>query len=434
MNQFEQAILGSLISEPKGLVEIGNLTAEDFSDKNHKKIFSTIQEMFRKGEPIDVMNVVKNLEDKGDLEGEEAVLYIAEIKKLPNNNVAYYAEKITDASLKRKLKVAGEKIVELADSVKPVQEVLNEASKVLLSSAKTKEMESADIKSGIHDFLDLQAANIQKYEDGGILGMSTGYKWLDNSIDGIRPGHFWVIGGYTSTGKTFFALNLVKNLIRQKKRVMFISLEMSRTDIVGRLVGIMSNLNSTILLKRPHLMKEEFQTEMNEALQELNDSRMALYTAAHDFHGALLSILQEHTKESLDCVFVDYLQLFNAAGKNEYESMTNISKELQAFAAKTGIPIIALSQISNEGAKNESSVMSFKGSGAIGASADMAIELKTDMEGITPEVLKGKIERHESIPVKMIVKKSRHGVYGGFRCQFSGYFGTFTEEINEKQY
>lgn len=426
---FEQALVGALIADPKGFLETADLLQSDFLDAENGEAFVLLQEMFKRSEPIDTMNAVKKAESLGMNErlGGSALEYFARLATLPKNNVAYYAAKVKEQSTMHRIKEAANQITLLVDAGKPLEEVLKSAGRLMVQSSQTREQEEADIQKVISEYDAAQAENHRRYELGlGLIGLSSGYKWLDEAIDGIRPGHLWVIGGYSSAGKTFFSLNIAKNLIDQKKRVVFFSLEMSKVDIISRLLGLMTDINGRKILKYP--LPAEDTDRVEGAKQQLIDSKMAIYSGIHDHNRVLLTVMQENLKEPVDCVFIDYLQLFKTGGKSEYEAMTNIITELQNFSQRTGIPIIVLSQVSNEHAKNSSPTMGFKGSGAIGASAELALEIRVDMDIETEGTLKNKIETGEPYYVKIIAKKNRQGKMGSFSCLFLGTTGKFTEE------
>lgn len=422
MHDFEKALLGAILKDNKALMDIGGLKAEDFQDPQARLIFGEMLKLFQSGTRIDALNLTKELE--GKVQG-DPVTILMDLMDMPTGSVKHYVDKITDTAVRKRVKEAGQKITVLPDKNAPLDEIVSEMGLIVAQAAETATGERADFDSCLAEFERLQEIYHEKYQHGGgIIGISTGYQWLDGAIDGIRPGHFWVIGGYSSSGKTFFSLNIVANLATQGKRVLFFSLEMSKADIIARLLGIMTEVNSTIIMRQP-LHADTVQT-YNQAKNTLRSSGLAIYGGIHDYSRVLLAILQEHYRSPVDCVVIDYIQLFKTFGKSEYESMTVIATELQNFAKKTGIPIILLSQVSNEHAKNDSPTMGFKGSGAIGASADLGLELRIPKH-VTKEVLAEKRKNNLPYNVEITAKKNRHGKMGSFICDFWGWHGRFVE-------
>ena len=135
-------------------------------------------------------------------------------------------------------------------------------------------------------------------------------------------------------------------------------------------------------------------------------------------------MLEEQTNSKIDLFVIDFIQLITVKNaKSEYETITTAILELQKAAKKFKTPIIVLSQISNEGARGESPIMTFKGSGAIAAAADLAIEIKSDE--IDKESFKEKLKLGEDIRMKWDVRKNRHGRVGTIQMYFNGRTGIF---------
>lgn len=423
MHEFEKALLAAIIKDNRVILQTGHLVPEDFEDELHSKIFRAMIKLFKSGVAVDPLNLTKELE--GNINGDPVTILI-EMAEMPTQSVLHYVKKISEGAVKRRVKQAGAKITALSESGKEPEEIVAEMGRVVSAAAEVANSEQADFDSCFKEFEALQEIYHEKYQNGGgIIGISTGYKWLDEAIDGIRPGHFWVLGGYSSSGKTFFALNLLANLAKQKKRALFFSLEMSKPDIIARLLGIMTEVNSTILMRQP--LHEATRVAYTEARETLKASGLSIYGHIHDHSRAMLTILQEHYRQKVDVVFIDYVQLFKTFGKSEYEAMTVIATDLQNFAKETGIPIILLSQVSNEHARTDSPTMGFKGSGALGASADLGLELRIP-KNITKEMLEDKRKKSLPYEVEITAKKNRHGRMGSFVCDFWGWHGQFVEK------
>jgi len=304
-----------------------------------------------------------------------------------------------------------------------IQDYTAELQKQIILTATSKTNELSSILSIIQDYEEKRNFYKEKFKNGGgIIGIPTGYEKLDETIDGIRPEHLWIIGGYTNSGKTAASLNIVANLIRQNKKIVFYSLEMSKTDILSRLLGIMTEQSGVTILKGfPH---DEIKVE--NAMNKIKNSDIAIYNEKYDIADIYMSILEESLKNKIDLVVVDFLQLITAKGtKSEYETITSVILELQQVAKKTKIPIIVLSQISNEGARNSHDVvMSFKGSGTIASAADLAIEICIGEED--KNEWRRKMNEGEPVVMKWNIRKNRHGKVGYIDMEFNGRTGIFT--------
>jgi len=290
--------------------------------------------------------------------------------------------------------------------------------------------EDPKISAIIAEFKKQQKVYADKFKNGGkLIGLATGFDKLDNVIDGLRPEHFWIIGGYTNMGKTFAALNIAANLILQGKRVSIYSLEMSQLDIVARLLGIMTKQNGATILKAyPHDT-----TAVENAFVKMIESCLVVHTSKYDLRDIRVSMFLEHKEQPVDLFVLDFLQIVTVENsKSEYETTTAVAIQMQQQAKLLKVPIIALSQISNDGARNpDQDVMTFKGSGAIASAADLAIEI-TKYKGDSKEDWARRIKNNEPLNMTWYVRKNRHGKLGALDMEFDGRTGIFKPTEFEK--
>lgn len=285
-----------------------------------------------------------------------------------------------------------------------------------------KEAEQSTAVSVIADFQEKQANYKEKFKNHeGIIGISTGYEKIDNIIDGFRPEHLWVIGAYTNMGKTACSLNFTSNLIKQGKRVVFFSLEMSKTDILSRLLGIMTGQSGLTILKG----FEHNEEDVEKALSQIKASEFSVYNQKTELSEIENTMFEENLTKKVDLFVIDFLQLVNVKGaKTEYETISTAILELQQLARKLQVPIMVLSQISNEGARhNNEMVMAFKGSGSIASASDLALEINIGED----DVKEWKQKMYNGEPVNMVwnIRKNRHGKVGSIDMKFNGRTGVF---------
>ncbi|MFH1327383.1 MAG: DnaB-like helicase C-terminal domain-containing protein [Candidatus Bathyarchaeota archaeon] len=222
------------------------------------------------------------------------------------------------------------------------------------------------------------------YANETTKGFPTGISELDRVTKQFQDGHFWVIAGATNMGKTTLTLQMVKRAILAKKKVEFISLEMSAKQLLERITWLHATENKI---------------KFEQAIGELIDLP---FTVTENIR--TVDKLRSHLENTeAEIVVVDYIQLVRG-GKSYYDEATATSNLLQEMAIKKMIPIIGLSQVTKEsykgGAKN---IMDFKGSGAIAESADVAIEIYREIGENAPPI----------VDVKLLLKKNRHGPAGG---------------------
>lgn len=303
-----------------------------------------------------------------------------------------------------------------------VEDYIADIQYKIINTIDTKETQKADIDSIIKEYKKRQDEFEEKKKNGGsLIGFSCGYEKIDQVIDGIREGHLWIIGGYTNMGKSFASLNIVANVIKQNKRVVFYSLEMVATDILSRIIGILEQENGNTILKGYS------KKDITNTLDLIRNTKLSVHGDKLEISKIIYSIEEEYLKNKPDLIVIDFLQLVTKkGGSSEYETTTEAILQIQSIAKKLKIPIIVLSQVSNDSVKNSSDiVMGFKGSGAIAAAADLAIELVHGEQDA--KTYKQKIQNREPVTIKWIIKKNRHGRNGTIEMSFNGDTGTFID-------
>ena len=221
-------------------------------------------------------------------------------------------------------------------------------------------------------------------DNNGGFGITTGVPQLDLTTKRFKKGHIWTIGGYTSTGKTWFALHTALAASKEGL-VFFYSAEMPARELVGRLHHII-------------MLKVKDKNIADDTILRLRD-RIRIFDSKDSYDSIALHIFSQEKKP--DVVFVDFIQNITAPERDEYARLNFISRNFQRLAVKADTCIVLLSQISNESAKSKSSssFMPFKGSGNIGHTTDVGILLTRNDDEEEDTVIRVGIE----------MKKNRHG-------------------------
>lgn len=347
-------------------------------------------------------------------------------------DVCYIADEIKKVANSRRIYTILEKgLLEIDED--NAETKVSDIQRDLINSI-SKKGEDNNISELVSSFKDLQTFYEEKFKNGnGIIGISTGIQKLDEIIDGFRPEHFWVIGGYTNMGKTQATLNLVASMVRLGKRVVFYSLEMSKIDILSRLIGIMTEQGGLTILKNYPHDKEKVEN----AFKKIIESNLTIINGKSEIGEIEFSMYEENYKQKVDLFVVDFIQLVTVkSSKSEYETTTTAVLELQQMSQRLKTTIIGVSQITNDGAKATNDfVMSFKGSGAIAAAADFAIEIinaNDDKITINDRTAKG-----FPIRTKWLIRKNRHGKVGYLEMYFQQNTGVFTNgdfQIDDPNY
>lgn len=435
IHEVEKAVIASLILDNEKIPQTAKRISDDiFTDSKNKVIYSTIKKMFLEGVSVDLVTLANKL-----IETKQVAKYSDLVDLVDNvpisKNITHYIDILKKEETKRKLvefskdiKIKGEEYSE-----KDPKELLSEIQSKLLTLVNDDEEETLD-----NQLLALQKTQIeyQSKPEGSLIGISTGYNQLDDSIQGFRPGHLWVIGGYTGIGKTTTALNIIANLIKQKKKVLFFSIEMTEVEILAKLIGILSNQNAD------NILKGYCNKETQKTIELIKESGIEIITNIRELSDIQFSIIEKNAKNKLDVIFVDYLQIVQVKGlKSDYEITTEISYRFQDIAKRIRTPLVALSQLNLENVKVQSDdVSGFKGSGAIEASANFAIKIKHGEENTAiyrnklnaVSKAKGKVDIMDLPKVKWGIQKNRHGKTGYIDMRYNAYTGEILEDPYEQ--
>lgn len=426
--EAEKALLGSILLRKDALLDISEeVTSDMFYSTKHGIIYKAMLSLQSRSEPIDLVSLTQELKSSNSLDEVGGTMYVVELSNsVPvSTNIDNYAKIIQNKYTMRRLIETGENIAEVGFSDKQNAGAAVELATSMVLGMKTdNSKEETDISDIISEF-DATQEEFKKKQFGTskLIGIPSGFSKIDGAIDGLRPGHFWSIAAYTSAGKTSFLLNLINNLITSNP-VTFFSLEMSKADIISRLLGIETGIGMT------KIMRHEFDTpeqvdKFTKARDRLIKSNLKIYSKTNTLDGIILSMTRDMLRNNTKVFCIDYIQLVRTKSKNEYEQITEAAQRLQTFARETGCTIIVLSQVSNEHARDPNQeVHGTKGGGSLPASVDLAIELFNEDK---KEERDDKVHDGKPLSVKAIIKKNRHGRCGYVKLDFTPWNGQFKE-------
>jgi replicative DNA helicase len=318
-----------------------------------------------------------------------------------------YAKTIKGLSISRQLTQAGASIFEVAREKRAdADSALAEAESILRGVRDT--MPVPDRSPAIVDILRRMR---QQGSDPFIpIRFSS---TLQQISGGLRPGHLWVIGGFSSTGKSAVSVNFIIDQVLNRTAVAVVSPEMTQEQYTTRLLSAMSGIPQTTLRDRlPGDMESTARLEASERL--LNRTNLRIFDNVFRISQIMTKAKQVKETSGLDLLIVDYIQMIRgSAGDFGYQDTTEVILDLQSLAKDLSITIIAFSQISNEQAKwdGDSNYYGFKGSGSIKDAADLAVMLKRDRVGQSPhltfDVVKNRHGEMRSILMKMDLPTGR---------------------------
>lgn len=428
--ESEQCVIGSIIVEEQTLVPVAEiLDREDFYIDAHKVIYDSMIELGNERKPIDMITLTNRLKEKGYLDQVGGVTYLTSITNMipTTSNVKVYAEIVKKNSTLRKLIKASNDIISMGyEASDSLDDILNVAEKKIFDISQDRM--SQDFKP-ISEVLTSVTAMIEEvYSKGSdITGLDTGFIDLNKKLGGFHKSDLILIAARPGMGKTAFALNLVANAaIRSKSSVAVFSLEMSKEQLVQRLLSSQSNvaLNN---ISKGKIADDEWK-KLTDAMTVLSSSDIFI----DDTPGIKVSEIRSKCRKlkmekGLDMIMIDYLQLMEADGRadNRQQEVSKISRSLKILAKEMNCPVIALSQLSRntENGKDHMPKLSdLRDSGAIEQDADIVMFIYRD-EYYT------KMETKKKDLAEIIIAKNRHGEISNIELVWIGKIQKFSNKL-----
>ena len=348
----EKSLLGAVLIDEEVLADAAEIThAHDFYDKNHGLIFAGMMRLFEKHKPVDLLTLTDELKHKDELEMVGGSAYLTELTNyVPTAaHASAYAEMVAQTAVRRRLIKASGDISELGyDESTTTQELLEKAEAELFSvSDQSTKQDLVSLESILTDSFD-RIEELSKNK-GSLRGVRTGYHDLDNMTAGLQKSDLIILAARPAMGKTTLVTNLAYNVATiEKKPVLFFSLEMSKEQLVDRMLADASGVDSWNI-RTGNLSDNDF-AKLSEAMGEMAEAPIYI----DDTPG--LSVLEMRTKarriaheNQLGLIIVDYLQLMQANGNhngNRVQEVSEISRGLKLIARELNVPLIALSQLS----------------------------------------------------------------------------------------
>lgn len=439
----EKAVLGAMLVNNRYVNEVfSQLESSDFYRRSHLLIASAILKITNDGRPADIITVADQLQKSNEINQAGGYAYVAALAdEIPENlDIVEYINIIKDHSALRKLITSSRSIIEESlDFKADADTILAQVQESIIKIAEARDKRGFVPTGKLMPEAMRVIENIQKHGESG--GLKSGFYELDDIISGFQPGEFSVIAARPSMGKTALALNIVLNMaLKQEKTVGFFSIEMSREQIMMRLLATRSKISmSSIRTGKPLLSRKEWH-DLELASSEIERAKIFIDDSPS------LSIVEMKTRarrlkieHSLDIVFVDYLQLMKVGEsqvrKNDSraQEVAIISSSLKELAKELGIPVLALAQLNRspetrgrgeKGAKYQLSDL--KESGAIEQDADLIVFLHREEQNDKDTERKGEAD--------LIVAKQRNGPTGRAVLAYIDKFTKFANlEIRERE-
>jgi replicative DNA helicase len=424
--EAEQAVLGSIFLEAEALITASEiLLPEDFYRATHQRIYRVMLELNAKGEPVDLITVTSELQDKNQLDEVGGLSFLTELADSAPTaaNIEYYSKIVEEKSLLRRLiRTATDITANSYAREEEVEAILNEAEKSILEVSNRK---NTSAFTAIKDVLVQAYDNIESLHNrkGDITGVPTGFNDLDRMTAGFQRNDLIIVAARPSVGKTAFALNIAQNVAtKTEENVAIFSLEMGAEQLVMRMLCAEGNIDAQ-RLRTGSLQAEDWQ-KLTMAMGSLSAAGIYIDDTPgiriNDIRAKCRRLKQE---KGLGMILIDYLQLIMGSGKsgeNRQQEVSEISRSLKALARELEVPVIALSQLSRgvESRQDKRPMMSdIRESGSIEQDADIVAFLYRDDYYDKETEAKNIIE--------IIIAKQRNGPTGTVELAFVKEYNKF---------
>ncbi|MDA5109459.1 MULTISPECIES: replicative DNA helicase [Brevibacillus] len=429
-NEAEQSVLGAVFLSKEALITaIEILRPEDFYKTAHQRIFKTMQDLYERGEPVDLVTVTAELQDHKLLDEVGGVTYLTEIaRSVPTAaNIEYYARIVEEKSLLRRLIRTATKIANDGYSREDdVTQILADAERYILEIAQNRN------SGGFTPIRDVLLETYERIEflsqrRGDVTGIPSGYPDLDKMTSGFQRSDLIILAARPSVGKTAFALNVAQNVAaRAGETVAIFSLEMAASQLVQRMICAEGNLDASRM--RTGWLEEDDWQKLTMAIGTL--AKAPIYI--DDTPGITVQDIRAkcrrlQAEKGLGLILIDYLQLIQGRGRgeNRQQEVSEISRTLKGIARELNVPIIALSQLSRsvEQRQDKRPMMSdIRESGSIEQDADIVAFLYRD------DYYDKETENKNVIEV--IIAKQRNGPTGTVELAFLKEYNKFVSLDN----
>jgi len=246
--QAEESVLGALLLDPDAIVQVAEiLKAEFFYAQNHQSIFEAMLELYNERSPIDIVTVSDQLKKKKILKEIGGTAFLATLSEsVPTSSHArQYAKIVKDMYTKRRMITLASTLNELAfDESKMTEEILDKAESEVFS------LSLSHVEKGFIHLKDVLAESFDRLDElqknaGGLRGVPTGFADVDDTLSGMQKSNLLILAARPGVGKTAFSLNIaMQAAVQYKKKIAYFSLEMSKEELVDRLLVSQADIDA----------------------------------------------------------------------------------------------------------------------------------------------------------------------------------------------
>lgn len=414
-DEAEKSVLGSMLIDGDAIMTASEiLTPDDFYQKQYGVVFGAMTELYNRGTKVDLITLQNELRKKNSAPEIADMEFVRDLlgAVATSANIKYYSKIVKEKSTLRSLIREAQSVENLAyEDSQPVEDILDESEKNMFRIFEQRNTsEFVPIRQVVVDTLN----TIEKASrsTGNVTGISTGFADLDYKTSGLQKSDLILVAARPSMGKTAFVLNMAEYMaFRKNKHVAIFSLEMSKGQLMNRLLAMEARVDSQNI-RNGNLSDEEW-ARLVDAASVIGGSNLII----DDTPGLPVRELRTKCRKyklehGLDIVMIDYLQLMSGSGSRGSDSrqqeISEISRSLKALARELDVPVVALSQLSRaveQRTGDHRPILSdLRESGAIEQDADVVMFLYRDDYYHKDSEMKGICE--------VIIAKQRNGPIG----------------------
>lgn len=429
--EAERSVLGSCLLDAEALtVVMETLSADDFYDPRHRRVFEIMTDMAERDFAVDALTFRDEAKKQGLEQTIGNMSFIASLTESVTTtaNVEFHAGIVRDKAVHRSLIVVGSDISKLGFSEEVgVDDALETAEQRVFEIARTGK--TSNLRS-THEVLLSAMEDIEKRLAGGlaITGVPSGFRDFDSISAGLQPGGLYILAARPSMGKTALAINIAQyTAVKENVPVLIFSLEMSAEQIVQRMLSSEAKVNIRELFESSHQQTEQWR-RLKEAAATIERSPIFIDDTSQlntvELRGRCRRFFSRYPSGQ-GLVILDYLQLMQAARRteNRTQEVSEISRTLKSIAREFKVPVLALSQLSRDVEKRDKNnrrpqLSDLRESGSIEQDADMVAFLYR-------EAYYAQENDTNDATAEMIIAKNRNGPTGKINLVFFREFSRF---------
>ena len=383
----EESVLGAMMLSPGAIGAVSEiLDAGDFYRESHAKVYRAALSLYARGEPVDAITLVDELEEKSELEDAGGRIRIHELAALvpAAANAGHYARIVREMATLRGLIRTGQEIARLGwERPGEIDELVDRAEQILFDLSQDRvTSEFAHIDQLLKESFERIT---QLYEAGAdVTGTASGFRELDRLTSGFQPGNLVIVAARPSMGKSALGLCMAANLaVREGTPVGIFTLEMSKSEVTQRLMCSEAKVESQRL--RTGKLAVDDWPRLTASCDKL--AKAPIYV---DDKGSI-NLMEIRSKArrlkslepNLGLLLIDYLQLMTSGttAENRVQEVSQISRSLKVLARDLDVPIVAMSQLSRavEQRHDKRPILSdLRESGSIEQDADLVMFIYRD--------------------------------------------------------